>query len=81
MSGFKERVRKTLGEPGTGVHKYRVANVAIVDVIMTIIAAIVLAKIFNANTILILIVLFVIGIIAHRYFEVRTTVDKLLFDK
>ena len=31
--------KNILGEPGKGVHKYRIFNIAIVDVILTIIFA------------------------------------------
>jgi hypothetical protein len=78
-----------LGEPGKGPHSYRIFNIAIVDVLLTIIAALLFTLLFKyvikINSpflnifIITLISLFILGIILHRMFCVRTTVDKLLF--
>lgn len=67
------------GSPNTGLHRYRVFNLAIVDIILTVILAYVIYHITKYNFFVILIVCFIIGIIAHRLFCVRTTIDKLLF--
>ena len=67
------------GEPGTGAHKYRLFSVAIVDVIMTIIGGIVISRVSGWPLWIVLAVLFLSGILLHRLFSVRTTVDKLLF--
>lgn len=69
------------GEPGKGIHSIRLFNIAIVDVIATILVAYPISKIFSINYTITLISLFVCGIILHRLFCVRTTVDKLLFKK
>lgn len=68
------------GKPKTGVHKHRILNIAIVDVGMTIAGAYALHKLYKFNFRNTLILLFLAGILAHRAFCVRTTVDKLLFD-
>jgi len=69
------------GKVGEGAHSYRVANIAIVDVIMTIVAAFILHFLYPKYSVLsIAIVLFLLGIILHRLFCVRTTIDRLLFD-
>lgn len=73
------KYKNALGEPGKGVHSYRLFSVAIADVIMTLIGALILAYIFNWSFIYTTIGLFILGIILHRLFCVRTTVDKLLF--
>ncbi len=70
--------KNVLGVPGQGAHKH-FFGIAIVDVIMTIIGAFVLSYLFKWNFIYTMIVLFLLGIIAHRVFCVRTTIDKLLF--
>ena len=73
--------KNILGKVGEGVHSYRVANIAIVDVIMTIIAAFILHYFYPKYSVLsFAIVLFLLGIILHRLFCVRTTIDRLLFD-
>ena len=73
------KYKNILGIPDKGIHSYRFMNVAIVDVIMTIIAAILISYLFNISLFYTLIALFVLGIILHRLFCVRTTIDKLLF--
>ena len=67
------------GKVGEGAHSYRIANIAIVDVIMTIIVAAMIHFITGYNFIYILVILFLLGIILHRIFCVRTTIDRLLF--
>lgn len=67
------------GAPNTGVHRYRIANIALVDLGLTILAAFLISRIFKTNFWLTLLILFILGIIAHRVFCVRTTIDKLLF--
>ena len=78
-----------LGEPGKGVHSIRVFNIAVVDVLFTIILALVFALFFKyaikleATFTIIFIInlvsLFILGIILHKIFCVRTTIDKILF--
>jgi hypothetical protein len=48
---------------------------------MTIIGAYILSLIFKTPFLYTLIALFVLGIILHKIFCVRTTIDKFLFDK
>lgn len=74
------KYKNALGEPGKGVHSYRFFGVAIMDVIMTIIAAYMISYSYSYNFIYTLLFLFVLGIILHRLFCVKTTVDKLLFN-
>jgi hypothetical protein len=73
------KYKNILGEPGKGVHSYRLFGVAIVDLLLTIIAAYIIAYFFKYSFIKVLIILFVSGIVLHKLFCVRTTVDKLLF--
>jgi hypothetical protein len=73
------KYKNMLGVPGKGIHSYRVGGIAIADVIMTIIGAFIISFFSGWNFIYTLIGLFILGIILHRLFCVRTTVDKLLF--
>lgn len=74
------KYKDVLGEPGKGVHSFRIFNIAIVDVLLTIMAAYILSIFTNYKFIYSLIFMFILGIISHRLFCVRTTIDKLLFD-
>ena len=72
--------KSALGDVGKGIHSYRILNIAIVDVIMTIVGAFIITTYLPSyNFYNVLIVVFMIGILFHRLFCVRTTIDKLLF--
>ena len=73
------KYKDLLGKPNQGVHSYRIFNIAIVDVLLTIIAAYILSVFKKYKLIYTIIFMFVLGIISHRIFCVRTTIDKLLF--
>lgn len=73
------KYKNVLGVPKQGIHSYRIFDIAIVDVIMTIVGALLISFIFKYPFLYVLVFLFVLGIILHRLFCVRTTIDKLLF--
>jgi len=74
------KYKDILGKPGQGIHSFRIFNIAIADVLLTILGAYILSIFTKLNLIYTLIFMFVLGIISHRIFCVRTTIDKLLFD-
>ena len=67
------------GRPREGAHAYRVFDIAVVDVAATVVVAYVIARAFGVVFWKSLVALFIIGIISHRMFCVRTTVDKWVF--
>lgn len=72
--------KDSLGKVGEGIHSYRVFDVAIVDVIFTVIGAAIIHYFMpQYRFIVILTALFAAGIVLHHLFCVRTTVDKWLF--
>jgi len=73
------KYKDVFGKPNTGIHKYRFLNVAVADVLLTILAAYGISRFFNFPFLITLGLLFLLGIILHRIFSVRTTVDKLVF--
>ena len=75
------KYKNILGVPGQGPHSYRIFNIAIVDVILTIILAFIISYIFKISFVKTSIILFILGILLHRLFCVRTTIDKLLFNE
>ena len=80
MSCYFAKYANVFGEPGFGIHSYRVFNIAIADLLMTIVFAYFVSKYYNYDFIKVFILLLLVGIIFHRIFCVRTTIDKLLFD-
>mgnify|MGYP001264267107 CR=1 FL=1 len=71
---------KVLGEPGKGVH-FHVMGIAVVDVILTFVGAYLIQRSLmpSYSYIQVLVGFFLLGIILHRIFCVKTTIDKLLF--
>ena len=43
------KYKNALGKPGKGVHSFRIFGIAIVDVILTILAAYLIARFFKFN--------------------------------
>jgi hypothetical protein len=73
------KYRNALGVPGKGAHSIRLGGVAVVDVIMTLVGAYIIARWARASFAWTAAGLFLVGIILHRLFCVRTTIDRLLF--
>ena len=79
------KYKNLFGEVNTGIHTVRIFNIAIFDVLFTIIGGILiqffLLRVFSfyIDLTLVLIILFSLGILLHRLFCVRTTIDKILF--
>jgi hypothetical protein len=72
------------GRPGEGLHKYRFAGVAIVDVIITVVSSILISLIFKKNFFVTLAIHFALGICVHAALKIDTAVHKnikrLFFD-
>ena len=81
MSNNLCQYKDIFGKPNEGVHMYRLYDIAIVDVILTILGGIIIACIFNVNYVQTIILLFILGIIMHRMFCVDTTINKFIFCK
>lgn len=73
------KYKTIFGEPAKGIHNIRIFNLAIVDVVGTIIVSYLIAKYYKFSVWYVMAISFLLGIILHRLFCVRTTIDKLLF--
>lgn len=67
------------GEPGKGIHKHRIFDIAIIDTLVVAAIAYGISEYFKKDFKEVLLALFLLGIIIHRIFCVRTTIDKILF--
>ena len=83
------KYKNVLGEPNTGIHSVRIFNIAIFDVISTVLVGVLFHQYIIVEWLkmsssiklwMVLLVFFALGILLHRLFCVRTTVDKLLFN-
>ena len=73
------RYKDIFGRPREGAHAYRIFDIAVVDVVATIVVAYVCSRLFGVVFWKSLVALFIVGILSHRVFCVRTTVDKWVF--
>lgn len=73
------KYKDALGQPNTGLHSIRFMGVAIFDVVFVLVCAILIAQSFHWPYIPTIIGVYILGVIVHRLFCVRTAVDKLLF--
>lgn len=73
------KYKDMFGKPGEGAHSYRIFNIAIVDVVALLVVAYIISHFTKYKLMHVIFVLFIVGIIAHRLFCVRTTIDKILF--
>ena len=79
MSSGLCKYRDLFGKPNEGVHQYRLFSIAIIDIAATIVIGVIIANLTKTPLWITLVVLFLLGIVLHRAFCVRTTIDKLLF--
>lgn len=75
------KYKNILGEPNKGIHSFRIGGIAYNDVIITFIFAFIISYVFHYKFWKTLLILLFIGIILHRIFCVKTTIDKFLFTK
>lgn len=73
------RFKDLFGKPNTGIRKYRIFNIAIMDTVIVIIFGILISEATKIPLGWTLGGLFLLGIIVHRMFCVRTGVDRMLF--
>jgi hypothetical protein len=86
MTLFKE-YRNIFGKPNEGVHSYRIFNLALIDVVFTILAAFIITyynnnmlnTIFIKNLLINIAILFFMAIIFHLLFAVNTTINTYIF--
>jgi hypothetical protein len=69
------------GKPGEGVHSWRLFNIAVVDVLGTVVIAWGLATVAGWDPLTTLAWAFALGVLAHWVFCVDTTVHKFLTNK
>lgn len=71
--------RHVFGKEREGVHSIRVFDIAVVDLGLTVIAAVILARFLKLHVLVVFAVLMIVAVVAHRLFCVNTTVNRFLF--
>ena len=79
MEPFLCKYKDLFGKPREGLRKYRLFDIAILDTAVVVLIGVLISYLTGYNIWVVLAVLFLLGIIAHRFFCVRTGVDKILF--
>ena len=73
------KYKDIFGFPKKGMHTHYIFPFAIVDVIITVMFSFVVSYLCNLSFLWTTVFMFILGIICHRIFCVRTEIDKLLF--
>jgi hypothetical protein len=76
------KYKHVFGKEGEGVHSIRLFNLAIMDVLFTVIAGVLIVIWWGWNWmrfLFVLALLFVVGVLMHRLFCVNTTINKMIF--
>jgi fatty-acid desaturase len=79
MSCPFKQYKNIFGKEGEGAHSIRLLNIAMVDLVFTIIGALLISYFTNTNFFIIFIILMLMAIILHRLFCVNTTINKFIF--
>ena len=79
MSSPLCKYKDLFGKVGSGIHSYRIFDVAILDFGVSAIVAYIISLLTGIRFAYTFACLFVLGIFMHRLFCVRTTIDKLIF--
>jgi hypothetical protein len=73
------RYKDVLGVPREGVHSYRLFNIALADVGLLLLFAWLVKFLASTSYALAVLISFLLGVVLHRVFCVRTTLDRILF--
>lgn len=72
--------KNIFGKPGQGVHSYRIFNIAIVDTLLTLVAAYLIGRYYKMKPLdifYVFAVLMILSVLVHKLFCVETTLTKL----
>lgn len=71
--------KHVFGVEKQGVHSYRILDIAIVDVVLTIVAAWMASMFFQIHFAIVFLLLMLLGVLLHRLFCVNTTISRVIF--
>lgn len=72
------KYRNIFGRPNEGVHSFRIFNLAVIDVVFTLLGAYIISLYTKYSFITTSIILFLLGILCHHIFCVDTTIARVL---
>lgn len=75
------KYRHILGEERKGFHSFRIFDIAIGDVILTILLALFISYVVDITFTMSFIITFISGIVIHRVFCVNSKINTIIFGK
>ena len=76
---FLCKYKNIFGKPNEGSHKYRLFDIALVDLLPTIVIILIISYLSKYTISDVAITVTIITIIIHRLFCVNTTINKIIF--
>ena len=73
------KYKDLFGKPGEGIHSFRIFNIGVIDVLVTVAFAYLISFFTGIRLLYVLPAVFLLGIYIHRLFCVRTKLDRILF--
>jgi hypothetical protein len=73
------KYKNLFGIPKQGIHSWRIFDMAMADILQTLVGAALISYVFKLPLFYCVVGLFLLGIILHRLFCVKTTVDRWIF--
>lgn len=73
--------RHVFGEERKGFHSFRIFDIAVGDLLLTILLAFSVSKAYNTNFFTTLFITLVIAVFIHRLFCVNTKINTIIFGK
>lgn len=71
--------KHAFGEPGEGIHQYRIFDLGVIDIVATLFLAYAISYLTGFSMYYVVPAVFLLGIFVHRLFCVRTKIDRILF--
>jgi len=72
------KYKNIFGEPGKGVHKYRLFGFAFLDIFLSVVLAVLISYKFKINLLKCLVGVLVVGVFSHWIFCVDTKLNEIL---
>ncbi len=73
------KYKDIFGKPGEGIHRFRIYDFSVVDILVALLGAYLISYFSGVSMKYVIPFTFVLGVIVHRIFCVRTKVDRMLF--
>lgn len=73
------KYKNLFGIPGQGIHAFKILGISVWDTLIALVVALIIVWVTGWPYLKTIVGFFLLGIIIHRLFCVRTGIDKMLF--